>query len=126
MTKKIVRLTESDLEKIVRRVIKESMGVGFMSGEPNGLKIKRMESFLHIKPKDIKLLKEDIQKVFDLTEDSEELTEEDVVKYMELADFFQDIADDIKQKVKDITGYESEDDTEEAEEDNTPEKPVLG
>jgi gas vesicle protein len=85
-----------------------------------------MESFLHIKPKDIKLLKEDIQKVFDLTEDSEELTEEDVVKYMELADFFQDIADDIKQKVKDITGYESEDDTEEAEEDNTPEKPVLG
>jgi len=85
-----------------------------------------MERFLHIKPKDIKLLKEDIQKVFDLTEDSEELTEEDVVKYMELADFFQDIADDIKQKVKDITGYESEDDTEEAEEDNTLEKPVLG
>ena len=85
-----------------------------------------MESFLHIKPKDIKLLKEDIQKVFDLTEESEELVEEDVVKYMELADFFQDIADDIKQKVKDITGYESEDDTEEAEEDNTPEKPVLG
>ena len=78
-----------------------------------------MESFLHIKPKDIKLLKEDIQKVFDLTEDSEELTEEDVVKYMELADFFQDIADDIKQKVKDITGYESEDDIEEAEEVNT-------
>ena len=85
-----------------------------------------MESFLHIKPKDIKLLKEDIQKVFDLTEESEELTEEDVVKYMELADFFQDIANDIKQKVKDITGYESEDDTEEAEEDNTLEKPVLG
>ena len=43
MTKKIVRLTESDLERIVRRVIKESMGVGFMSGEPNGLKIKKME-----------------------------------------------------------------------------------
>ena len=85
-----------------------------------------MESFLHIKPKDIKLLKEDIQKVFDLTEESEELTEEDVVKYMELADFFQDIADDIKQKVKDITGYESEDDFEEAKEDNTPETPVLG
>ena len=85
-----------------------------------------MESFLHIKPKDIKLLKEDIQKVFDLTEESEELTEEDVVKYMELADFFQDIADDIKQKVKDITGYESEDDLEEAKEDNTTETPVLG
>ena len=44
MTKKVVRLTESDLEKIVRRVIKESMGVGFMSGEPNGLKIKKMET----------------------------------------------------------------------------------
>jgi hypothetical protein len=43
MAKKIVRLTESDLERIVRRVIKESMGVGFMSGEPNGLKIKKME-----------------------------------------------------------------------------------
>ena len=53
----------------------------------------------------------------DLTEESDELTEEDVVEYMELADFFQDIADDIKQKVKDITGYESEDDLEEAEED---------
>ena len=44
MTKKVVRLTESDLEKIVRRVIKESMGVGFMSGEPNGLKIKKMDA----------------------------------------------------------------------------------
>ena len=43
MTKKIVRLTESDLEKIVRRVIKESMGVAF-GGEQNGLKIKKMES----------------------------------------------------------------------------------
>ena len=85
-----------------------------------------MENFLNLKPKDIKILKESTQKVIDLTEESEELTEEDVVEYMELADFFQDIADDIKQKVKDITGYESEDDTEEAEEDNTPEKPVLG
>jgi len=44
MAKKIVRLTESDLERIVRRVIKESMGVGFMSGEPNGLKIKKMDA----------------------------------------------------------------------------------
>ena len=85
-----------------------------------------MESFINLKPKDIKILKESTQKVLDLTEESDELTEEDVVEYMELADFFQDIADDIKQKVKDITGYESEDDTEEAEEDNTPEKPVLG
>ena len=43
MTKKIVRLTESDLERIVRRVIKESMGVAF-GGEQNGLRIKRMET----------------------------------------------------------------------------------
>ena len=78
-----------------------------------------MESFIALKPKDVKILKESTQKVLDLTEESDELTEEDVVEYMELADFFQDIADDIKQKVKDITGYESEDDLEEAEEDNT-------
>ena len=84
-----------------------------------------METFITLKPKDVKMLKESTQKVMDLTEESEELTEEDVVEYMELADFFQDIADDIKQKVKDITGYESEDDLEEAKEDNTPETPVL-
>ena len=84
-----------------------------------------MESFIALKPKDVKILKESTQKVLDLTEESDELTEEDVVEYMELADFFQEIADDIKQKVKDITGYESEDDLEEAEEDNTPETPVL-
>ena len=84
-----------------------------------------MESFIALKPKDVKILKESTQKVMDLTEESDELTEEDVVEYMELADFFQDIADDIKQKVKDITGYESEDDLEEAKEDNTPETPVL-
>jgi two-component sensor histidine kinase len=75
-----------------------------------------MESFIALKPKDVKILKESTQKVLDLSEESEELTEEDVVEYMELADFFQDVADDIKQKVKDITGYESEDDIEEAEE----------
>ena len=79
-----------------------------------------MENFLALKPKDIKLLKESIQKVMDLTEESEEPTEDDVIEYMELADFFQDIADNISQKVKDITGYESEDNMEEAEEDNTP------
>ena len=84
-----------------------------------------MESFIALKPKDVKILKESTQKVLDLTEESDELTEEDVVEYMELADFFQEIADDIKQKVKDITGYESEDDLEEAKEDNTPETPVL-
>ena len=79
-----------------------------------------MENFLALKPKDIKMLKESIQKVMDLTEEDEEPTEDDVIEYMELADFFQDIADNISQKVKDITGYESEDDMEEAEEDNTP------
>ena len=79
-----------------------------------------MENFLRLKPKDIKLLKESIQKVMDLTEESEEPTEDDVIEYMELADFFQDIADNISQKVKDITGYESDDSMEEAEEDNTP------
>ena len=84
-----------------------------------------MENFMNLKPKDIKLLKESIQKVMDLTEEGEEPTEDDVIEYMELADFFQDIADDISQKVKDITGYESDDSMEEAEEDNSPENPVL-
>jgi hypothetical protein len=41
--KKVIKLTESDLEKIVRRVIKESMGVGF-GAEPNGLRIEKMET----------------------------------------------------------------------------------
>jgi len=84
-----------------------------------------MENFMNLKPKDIKLLKESIQKVMDLTEEGEEPTEDDVIEYMELADFFQDIADDISQKVKDITGYESDDSMEEAEEDDSPENPVL-
>ena len=85
-----------------------------------------MENFLALKPKDIKLLKESIQKVMDLTEESEEPTEDDVIEYMELADFFQDVADDISQKVKDITGYESDDSMEEAEEDNTNTDDILG
>ena len=74
-----------------------------------------MENFLNLKPKDIKLLKEQIQEVFDLNEEIE-LGEEKIGVYMELKDFFQDVADDIKQKLYDITGYNSEDDTEEAEE----------
>jgi hypothetical protein len=41
--KKVIKLTESDLEKIVRRVIKESMGVGF-GAEPNGLRIEKIET----------------------------------------------------------------------------------
>ena len=74
-----------------------------------------MENFLNLKPKDIKVLKEQIQEVFDLNEEAE-LGEEKIGVYMELKDFFQDVADDIKQKLYDITGYNSEDDTEEAEE----------
>jgi hypothetical protein len=42
--KKVIKLTESDLEKIVRRVIEEQyMGVAF-GGEQNGLKIKKVEA----------------------------------------------------------------------------------
>jgi hypothetical protein len=42
--KKVIKLTESDLEKIVRRVIEEQyMGVAF-GGEQNGLQIKKMET----------------------------------------------------------------------------------
>ena len=44
MTKKIVRLTESDLERIVRRVIEEQYaGVAF-GAEQNGLRIKKIET----------------------------------------------------------------------------------
>jgi len=44
MSKKIIKLTESDLERIVKRVIKETYsGVAFAS-EPNGLKIQKMET----------------------------------------------------------------------------------
>ena len=85
-----------------------------------------MENFLALKPKDIKMLTESLQKVMDVTEEDEEPTEDDVIEYMELADFFQDIADDISQKVKDITGYESDDSMEEAEEDNTNTDDILG
>lgn len=42
--KKVIKLTESDLERIVKRVIEEQyMGVAF-GGEQNGLKIKKMET----------------------------------------------------------------------------------
>ena len=44
MSKKIIKLTESDLERIVKRVINETYGgVGF-GAEPNGLKIQKMET----------------------------------------------------------------------------------
>ena len=44
MTKKIVRLTESDLERIVRRVIEEQYaGVAF-GAEQNGLRIEKIET----------------------------------------------------------------------------------
>lgn len=42
--KKVIKLTESDLERIVKRVIEEQyMGVAF-GGEQNGLKIKKVEA----------------------------------------------------------------------------------
>jgi hypothetical protein len=44
MSKKIIKLTESDLERIVKRVINETHGgVGF-GAEPNGLKIQKTET----------------------------------------------------------------------------------
>ena len=44
MSKKIIKLTESDLERIVKRVINETYGgVGF-GAEPNGLKIQKTET----------------------------------------------------------------------------------
>lgn len=44
MSKKVIKLTESDLERIVRRVIEEQYaGVAFGS-EPNGLRIKKVEA----------------------------------------------------------------------------------
>jgi len=74
-----------------------------------------MENFLNLKPKDIKILKEQVQEVFNISEETE-IEEEKVSAYMELVDFFEDIAGDLKQKIYDITGFNSEDDTEEAEE----------
>ena len=74
-----------------------------------------MEDFITIKPKHIKAFKEQIQEILDLNEESE-LEEEKLEIYMNLKDWFQNIADDIKQKIYDITGFNSEDDTEEAEE----------
>ena len=74
-----------------------------------------MENFLNLKPKDIKILKEKVQEVFNLSEETE-IEEEKVGAYMELVDFFEDIAGDLKQRLYNITGFNSEDDTEEAEE----------
>lgn len=73
-----------------------------------------MENFINLKPKDIKVIKEEIKKVFDMVE-TDEPTEDEINGYMELIEFFQDVADDIKQKLYDITGYESTDEMEEAE-----------
>jgi hypothetical protein len=40
--KKVVRLTESDMEKIIRKVISEQMGTGVAFGnEGNGFKVKK-------------------------------------------------------------------------------------
>ena len=44
MSKKIIKLTESDLERIVKRVINETYGGVAFASEPNGLKIKKEET----------------------------------------------------------------------------------
>jgi len=75
-----------------------------------------MENFINLKPKDIKILKEHVNAIMDMNEETE-LVEEDIQKHMELVDFFQDIADDLKTKIYDITGYNSEDETEEEAEE---------
>ncbi len=81
-----------------------------------------MESFLNFKPKDIKRLKEQIQEVFNLNDETE-IDEEKIESYMLLVELFQDTADELKEKIYDFAGYNDGNDTEE---DNTPEKPVLG
>ena len=80
-----------------------------------------MENFMNLKPKDIKLLKEHIKKLHDLV-DGDEPSEEDVGIYSELIDFFNDITEDLKMKLYDITGYESTDDMEEEAEEEKTEK----
>ena len=47
-----------------------------------------MENFIHLKPKDIKIIKESIQKVLDLTEEGEEPTEDDVIEYYIIQNLF--------------------------------------
>ena len=81
-----------------------------------------MENFMNLKPKDIKLLKDQVKKIHDLVE-GDEPTDEEIADYAELIDFFKDLTDDLKTKVYDITGYESLDDIEEAEEDNSTKEP---
>jgi len=44
MSKKIIKLTESDLERIVKRVINETYGGVSFGAEPNGLKIQKMDA----------------------------------------------------------------------------------
>ena len=70
---------------------------------------------MNLKPKDIKLLKEQVKKLHDSV-DGDEPTEEEVAMYADLIDFFKDIAEDLKIKLYDITGYISDDNMEEAEE----------
>ena len=76
---------------------------------------------MNLKPKDIKVLKEQMKNLYDLV-DGDEPTDQEVANYAELIDFFKDITEDLKMKLYDITGYESEDDMEEeAEEEKTEE-----
>jgi len=73
-----------------------------------------MESFLNIKPKEIKVIKEDMQELFDLKDD-DKLEKEQVEKYIELYHYFQEIADEIIAKVYDIADYKLEEEEEEVE-----------
>lgn len=71
-----------------------------------------METFINLKPKDIKILKEQVQEVLDLDENSN-VKEDEVELYMELIEFFEDIADDLKNKIFDITGFKNDEEKEE-------------
>ena len=62
--KKVIKLTESDLEKIVRRVIKESMGVGF-GAEPNGFRIEKMETKEQQENQSKTFSPENVKKIYD-------------------------------------------------------------
>jgi len=60
-----------------------------------------METFISLEPDEIKKMKEDLQKIIDL-EEGDKPTEDDVSNYMQLVEYFRDIAEDIECKVNDI------------------------
>jgi len=60
-----------------------------------------MEAFISLEPDEIKKMKEDLQKIIDL-EEGDKPTEDDVSNFMQLVEYFRDIAEDIECKVNDI------------------------